>query len=76
MRDLKSSQMSSGTYALRVRMALSACSIGPKKLERCVWQKEMNLQKRKTRNLNLKEENSSRFILGDYSGLLLKNFVQ
>ena len=33
----------------------------------------MNLQKRNTRNLNLKEENSSRFIFGNYSGLLLKS---
>ena len=37
------------------------CGIGPKKLKRCVWQKEINSQKRNTRNLNLKEENSSRF---------------
>ena len=35
--------------------------------------KEMNSQKRNTHNLNLKEGNSSRFILGDYSGLLLKS---
>ena len=34
----------------------------------------MNSQKRNTRNLNLKEENSSRFILGNYSGLLLKSW--
>ena len=33
----------------------------------------MNSQKRNTRNLNLKEENSSRFILGNYSGLSLKS---
>ena len=33
----------------------------------------MNSQKRNTRNLNLKEENSSRFIFGNYSGLLLKS---
>ena len=32
----------------------------------------MNSQKRNTRNLNLLEENSSRFIFGNYSGLLLK----
>ena len=51
----------------------SSCSIGPKKLNRSVWQKEMNSQKRNTRNLNLKEENSSRFIFGNYSGQLLKS---
>ena len=33
----------------------------------------MNSQKRNTGNSNLKEENSSRFILGDYSGLLFKS---
>ena len=33
----------------------------------------MNSQKRNTRNLNLKEENNSRFIFGNYSGLLLKS---
>ena len=33
----------------------------------------MNSQKRNTRNLNLKEENSSRFIFGNHSGLLLKS---
>ena len=33
----------------------------------------MNSQKRNTRNLNLEEENSSRFIFGNYSGLLLKS---
>ena len=33
----------------------------------------MNSQKRNTRNLNLKEENCSRFILADYCGLLLKS---
>ena len=33
----------------------------------------MKSQKRNTRNLNLKEENSSRFIFGNYSGLLLKS---
>ena len=34
----------------------------------------MNSQKRNTRNLNLKEENSSRFIFGNYSGLLKSSF--
>ena len=33
----------------------------------------MNLQKRNTRNLNLKEENNSRFIFWNYCGLLLKS---
>ena len=33
----------------------------------------MNSQKRNSRNLNLKEENRSRFIWGDYSGLLFKS---
>ena len=33
----------------------------------------MNSQKRNTRNLNLKEENSCRFIFGNHSGLLLKS---
>ena len=33
----------------------------------------MNSQKRNTRNLNLKEENSSRFIFRNYSGPLLKS---
>ena len=33
----------------------------------------LNSQKRNTQNLNLKEENSSRFILGEYNGLLLKS---
>ena len=33
----------------------------------------MNLQRRNTRNLNLKEENSSCFIYRNYSGLLLKS---
>ena len=33
----------------------------------------MNSQKRNTRNLNLKEENSSRFIFGNYSRLLVKS---
>ena len=33
----------------------------------------MNSPKRNTQNLNLKEENSSLFIFGNYSGLLLKS---
>ena len=33
----------------------------------------MNSQKRNPRNLNLKEENCSRFIFGNYSRLLLKS---
>ena len=33
----------------------------------------MNSHKRNTRNFNLKEENSGRFIFGNYSGL--KKFV-
>ena len=33
----------------------------------------MNSQKRNTRNLNLKEENSSRFIFGNHSRLLIKS---
>ena len=33
----------------------------------------MNSQKRNIRNLNLKEENCSRFIFGNYCGLLLKS---
>ena len=33
----------------------------------------MNSQKRNTWNLNVKEENSSRFIFGNYNGLLLKS---
>ena len=33
----------------------------------------MNSQKRNTQNLNFKEENSSRFIFWNYSGLLLKS---
>ena len=33
----------------------------------------MNSQKRNTRNLNLKEENRSRFIFGNFSGLFLKS---
>ena len=48
-------------------------SIGPKKLKRYVWQKEMNSQKRNTRNLNLRKKIVVAFILGDYSGLLLKS---
>ena len=34
----------------------------------------MNSQKRNARNLNLKEENSSHFIFGNYSGLLKSSF--
>ena len=52
--------------------------MGPKKKKKIktMCQKETNSQKRNTQNLNLKEENSSRFYFWGLKRTVVKKFVQ